>query len=155
MCRKSRQWFDDEDPLSLLGTVFWMMVGFDEMLCSSREDDGIHGNDSYEVADYRVEAVCIMNNKASRSYQAAFLDDNDDDDDDDDDDNSSVEFLGVSEGPAILPPNHGTSSSMLSGSATITQLRGVPDYDNEGVENNKKASRSYQVAFVDDDSSVE
>jgi hypothetical protein len=32
--RKSRRRFDDEDPLSLLGTVFWMMVGFDKMMCS-------------------------------------------------------------------------------------------------------------------------
>jgi hypothetical protein len=34
MRRKSRRRFDDEDPLSLLGTLFWMMVGFDEMMRS-------------------------------------------------------------------------------------------------------------------------
>jgi hypothetical protein len=34
MHRKSQQQFDNEDPLSLLGTVFWMMVGFDEMMRS-------------------------------------------------------------------------------------------------------------------------
>jgi hypothetical protein len=33
MRRKSRQRVDDEDPLSLLDAVFWM-VGIDEMMCS-------------------------------------------------------------------------------------------------------------------------
>jgi hypothetical protein len=45
----------------------------------------------------------------------------------------------------------GVSFSKLSGSKTVTPLRGIPDDDNNGVENNKKASRLYQVVFVDDD----
>jgi hypothetical protein len=98
---------------------------------SNREDDGIRGNDSYENDDYRVEAIGIMNNKASRSFQAAFVDNDDDDD-------GSVECLGVSKGPPVMQRYDGVSFNKLSGSTTVTPLRGVRDDDNDGVEPSNK-----------------
>jgi hypothetical protein len=64
MRRKSRRWFDNEDPLSLLGTAFWMMVGFDErcvvdsLKVEGDNDDGL-GTLGIQSIKFWVAKACL------------------------------------------------------------------------------------------------